>query len=138
MIIALRPRGYACVLGAASASPISFTMPKSITTARSPPADRDEQHVVGLEIVVHDAVRVRVTRAIQDLPPEHQRAARRERRLAGGRRRERPAGNLLHHEVELPAFDQHVDGGDHVRVIAGDRGPASRWPRARTGASPAT
>ena len=60
-----------------------------------PAAHVDEHDVVGLEIAVHEAVRVRVADAVEQLAREHERAARRQRALRratfGQRARRRPA-----------------------------------------------
>ena len=81
-----------------------------------PAAHRHEDHVVGLEVAMHETLRVRVRNAVEDLPREHERLPRWKRAVIDALA-ERDAADLLHDEKQHTALDEHVDGGDQVRVL---------------------
>ena len=94
-------------------------MPKSSTFTKSGiVAALDEHHVLGLEVAVHDALRVRLAGGVAELQRDVERARQRQR--AAGRREgalERQAVEVLHHDVhravgELP----DEEDVDDVRV----------------------
>jgi hypothetical protein len=76
-----------------------------------------EEHVLGLEVAVHHAVRVRVGERLAQLEGDAQRVGRRERPLAGEPLAQRLALDERHHVVERPRSLARVVQRQDVRVL---------------------
>ena len=109
-------------------------MPKSATTA----CPSGEQHVLRLQVAVHDAVRVRVRQRVGELAHEAHRVGERKRALARQPRPQRLALDVRHHVVQQPVRLAGVVDAEDVRVRQAGRRSGSRAGSARRPAARAT
>ena len=77
---------------------------------------RGDQHVLRLDVPVHDPGRVRGRQAGQQRHHDGQRLTRRETAPLGEQVPQRPAGHVLHGQVRVRAITALIEHGDHVGV----------------------
>ena len=85
-----------------------------------------DDHVLGLEVAVHEALLVRVVQALEELPGDVDHARRGQRRLLDDDPEVGALGQLHHHVVDAGRRLADVDDADHVGVTqaAGEIGLA--------------
>ena len=113
--------------------------------ARAGRGEGVQQDVLGLDVAVHDARRVRGGQPVGDVRRDGDRGLRREPAVVLQARAQVRAADQLHDEREVVAVDDEVADADHARVVEAEQGAAlltnrstRSWSEARSSRSSLT